>query len=482
MGTYVTDSGFQKKTLSEIKTEREDLYKSVFGEDIDLSPEGPFGQIISIESQEESDLWDAMEEIYLSRDPDQTTGVSLTKIARETGTTRQGSEPTIVNDAILYGDHLTTVLIGSKVFRNTDSTTNPVTFSLTADVLISLNLAKEIQLIIPDAIVPSQDYTVTINSTPYTYNAQGGDTKDDVIDELVTLIDALTDFDASNLGEILYIFYAGLSFIVSYSSNMDLEKLGTIGDFLADENGPIAVPANTLTEIINPTSGWDSLNNPNAGTIGINEESDQVLRVRRIQELTAGKATDNSIKTAVANVLNVASAFIISNRTDGVDSGGRPPHSFAVVVTGGDPDDIAQAIFDTQPSGIQSYGSESGTAYDENGISYTIYFSRPTSIYIWVRISRDFNTEETYPTDGDDQMKQAILDYASDFIGIGIDIIRQRLATPIYSISGVGDIIIELAETATPGGTPTYAEDNILVDASEFPEFAESRITVQDIP
>jgi len=482
MGDYVTDEGFQKKTLVEIKEEREALYKNIFGNDIDLNAEGPFGQIIGIESQIESDLWDALEEIYLSRDPDQATGVSLTKIARETGTNRQGAEPTIVNDAILYGDPLTIVPAGSKVYRNTDSSTNPVTFSLTENVTISLSNAKEIQLVIPSDIVPSQAYTVTINSTPYSYIAQGGDTKDDVIDELVTLIDAVTDFDASNLGELLYIIYAGLFFVVSYTSNFDLEKLGSIGDFQADENGPISVPTNTLTEIINPVSGWDSVNNPNVGVQGSNEESDEALRVRRIRELVSGKATDNAIVTAVANVENVVGTFIVSNRTDVTDSGGRPPHSFAIVVSGGDADDIAQAIFDSQPSGIQSYGSESGTAYDENGQSYTIYFSRPTSIYIWVRVSRDYNTEESYPSDGDNQIKQAILDYADIYINIGTDIIRQRLAVPIYSISGIGDIVIELAETATPGGTPSYSENNIEVDASEFPEFAEVRITVQDIP
>jgi uncharacterized phage protein gp47/JayE len=603
MGTYVTDGGFQKKTLAEIKNEREELYKSIFGNDIDLNSEGPFGQIIGIESQAEANLWDLAEEIYLSRDPDQATGVSLTKIARETGTERQGSEPTIVNDAILYGDNLTTIPVGVKAYRNTDSSTNPTTFSLTDTVVIDLTEAKELQLNIPDDIVPGQNYDVTMDSILYrrtatddaagfflsgdasgnlsnftapltdgefgisldgassisvtgidftgdvtfndvaatiesaiqgadasltsvtvTYSSgsftitsptigstssisitttggsgtdlldplyfNGGasvqgtdlDTKNSVIDALVALIDAVTDFNSQNLGEILYIFYAGLSFNVSYSSNFEIEKLGSIGDFQADTDGPIPVPANTLTEIINPVSGWDSVNNPNAGVQGSDEESDESLRIRRIEELTSGKATDNAIKTEVSNVEDVIGTFIISNRTDSTDSGGRPPHSFSVVVSGGANNNIAQAIFDTQPSGIQSFGTESGVAQDEDLQNYTIYFSRPTSIYIWVRVSRDFNTEESYPVDGDDQIKDAILEYASEFITIGTDIIRQRLATPVYSVPGVGDIIIELAETATPGGTPTYAEDNILVDASESPEFDVSRIIVQDIP
>jgi len=482
MGTYVTDDGLQKKTLDEIKTVRETLFKAVFGEDIDLSAEGPFGQIIGIESQAEANLWDALEEIYLSRDPDQATGVSLTKIARETGTERQDAEPTFVNDVILYGDDLTTVSTGKQVYRNTDPDTNPVTFSLIEDVLIALTNAKEIQLVIPSDIVVSEDYTVTIDSTPYTHTAAGGEDKDDVIDALVVLIDAVTGFNASNLGEILLISSTGSFFNVSYSSNMDTEKLGSVGDFQADEPGATAVPENSLTKILTPVTGWDSVNNPSAGVTGSEEESDIALRNRRIEELTSGKGTDQAIKNAVSNVENVIGTSIVSNRTDSTDSGGRPPHSFEVVVSGGDVDEIAQAIFDNMPSGIQNFGNSSGTAFDEDSNSYTINFSRPTTTYIWVRVSRDFNTEESYPVDGDQSIKDAILEYASIFIGVGTDIIRQRLSTPVYTVQGIGDIVIELAETATPGGTPVYAEANITIDASVFPEFADSRITVQDIP
>ena len=482
MGIYVTDNGFQKKTLAELKTEREGVYKSIFGNDIDLSSEGPFGQIIGIESQIEANLWDAMEEIYLSRDPDQATGVSLTKIARETGTERQDAEPTFVNNAILYGDNLTTVELGKKVYRNTDPDANPITFTLTENVLISLDNAKEIQLEIPDEIVESENYTVTINSTPYTYAALAGDDKNDVIDGIAVLIDALAGFNALNIGEILLISFTGTFFEASFSANMELNKLGSAGDFEADIPGPYPVPENSLTKILTPVSGWDSISNPSAGTTGSSPESDEALRIRRIQELTSGKATDSAIKNAVVNVLNVIGVSVVSNRTDSTDGEGRPPHSFEIIATGGNVDDIAQAIFDAMPSGIQPYGNSSGTAYDEDSNSYTIYFSRPTTTYVWVRVSRDFNSEETYPADGDQAIKDAIFQYSLDFINTGTDIIRQRLSKPIYSVQGIGDIIIELAETPTPGGTPVYAQINIIVGASIYPEFSTDRMTVQDIP
>jgi hypothetical protein len=56
MGTFVTDTGFQKKTLAELQTEYEELLISHFGEGIDLDPEGPFGQLAGTLSKRDSDL------------------------------------------------------------------------------------------------------------------------------------------------------------------------------------------------------------------------------------------------------------------------------------------------------------------------------------------------------------------------------------------------------------------------------------------
>ena len=102
-GTYVTDTGFVKKTLVEIKEELEDDYKTAFGDDIDLDSEGVFGQQIGIQAKTMADAWDALEEIYTARNPQEATGTSLDYISSENNIVRQDATPTTLLNVILYG-------------------------------------------------------------------------------------------------------------------------------------------------------------------------------------------------------------------------------------------------------------------------------------------------------------------------------------------------------------------------------------------
>jgi hypothetical protein len=121
---------------------------------------------------------------------------------------------------------------------------------------------------------------------------------------------------------------------------------------------------------------------------------------------------------------------------------------------------------------------------DSQGFNQTVYFSRPENVYIFVRVRRDYYSEESYPADGDEQIKDNIVDWSveAENINIGVDVIRQRLSTPIYEVPGVGDIEIALDSSTTLPYTPTYAESNIVIDGRQLAVFAASRIVVEDIP
>lgn len=84
-------TGFTVKTYNEIVTELETSFKGVFGDNIDLSAQGPIGQIISILAEREADVWDAAQEVYSSFDPDQATGSALDALAALTGTLREAA-------------------------------------------------------------------------------------------------------------------------------------------------------------------------------------------------------------------------------------------------------------------------------------------------------------------------------------------------------------------------------------------------------
>ncbi len=483
MGIFVTEDGFVKKTYDELKEEWETDFKAIFGEEVDLDSEGPVGQMVASFANRDVNIWDGAEEIYNSRDPNIAEGLSLDKIAAETGVLRQSETDTTIEAVFLYGDEGSVIPEDASIKQSLGDYTD-VEFLLDTEVTISKDNARYIQVTVDDAGGIGEAFTITIDSTPYTFDTvTGSETGTEIALELLTLIEA-GDFEGTVLqdGAVLDIQQTTTDFVIAITTNITEDLLASGGDFTSDTAGPIPVTAGTLNTIVTPESGWDSVYNPVAGVTGNEEETDADFRIRRAQTLTTGNATDDAIILAISNnVVGVTAVSIESNRTD-VTVGVLPPHSFHVVVSGGDDDDIGQSIWDTQPSGIQSYGTTSVIVEDSEGNNQTVYFSRPTPTYIHVEVRRSFNDEETYPTDGDTQIKDNIVDWASENLTIGSDVIRQRLTIPIYDVPGIEDIEIELDNTENPGDAPTYEYKNIEVATDEYATFDTTRITVGDIP
>jgi uncharacterized phage protein gp47/JayE len=490
-GIFVKETGFEKKTLEQIKEELEADYKAIYGDDVDLDPRGPLGQQIGITAKSLADLWDGAEEIYTARNPNEATGKSLDDISAETGVKRIDATPTTVNDVLLTGDEGTLVTAGNQAKQSISD----LTYSLLSDVTITKSAALKIKLE-PNTTFPlsgGEVFTVTLDSILYQYTGIALDEKSDVIDGLIAVIEAGSfigsvsnendrnlvvdgnDSDSDSIPDI--------SFTAAWSSTLDLNQLSSGGDFEADEDGANTLPANTLNEIVTPVSGWDEVINPAAGLTGSDVETDQALRIRRLQTFLAGNATDEAIKNALLNQVDgVQTAAVFSNRTLETSADGLPPKSFEAVIEGGTDQDVADKIWETQPSGIESYGNTSEIVQDSEGNDQTIKFSRPAPIYIHVKVQRDFYDEEIYPPDGDNQIKENIVNWALANLNPGNDVIRQRLGEPIYDVSGIGDIKIFLDDTPNPGDTPTFAEKNIEISPRELADFDVTRITVEDLP
>lgn len=78
----------------------------------------------------------------------------------------------------------------------------------------------------------------------------------------------------------------------------------------AEETGPVAAPAGTLTVIETPVGGWASVTNPLDAELGTNEEGDAALRVRRLEILfNPGAGTLESILAGVSEVVDVVDVF-----------------------------------------------------------------------------------------------------------------------------------------------------------------------------
>ena len=477
----ITDAGLEKNSLEENLEYTYAVIRGEKGPNVDLSPTGPWGQVAAILAKMESDVDDQQEEIYLSRDPGNATGVAQDKLSAETGTFRKEATKTVVQDVLLLGDEGTVLSSGQAEVAQAPEFEPSVdlTFVLNSTVTISKSFARKVVFSL-DTPVLDLVYSVTINSILYSYTALVSDDKADVITALIALIVIGTsDVIGSNDGnDQLVLFGDDLDFTIDNSITFTMEELYSAGDFDASVVGANVVTAGSLTEIITPVTGWISVTNPNAGITGEERETDPELIIRRKNELVKGKGTDSSIANAVNQVDNVTAAAVVSNRTAGTVDG-IPPKSFETIVTGGIDNDIAQAIIDNMPSGIKPFGTESGTGIDDQGVSQTVNFSRTTTTYIHVRYTRTQHPEETYPSNGNAIVKQNLLDWASENMAQGIDVVRQRLETPFFEVPGSQSVVTEFAETAAPGDTPSYTTDALIsVAPRDIAQFAEDRIFI----
>jgi uncharacterized phage protein gp47/JayE len=177
-------------------------------------------------------------------------------------------------------------------------------------------------------------------------------------------------------------------------------------DFAAVDPGPTTVNAGTLNVIAQPLTGWNSITNPNAGSIGNNGEDDPGLRLRREQELqAAGASTADAIRSDVLAQLvppkttsETLTCTVLHNDTDVTDANGVPPHSIEVVAyqpgnTVADDIALAQLILDQKPAGIGTHGTSSATATDAEGNTETISFTRPTTTTIYVAVNVKGNVQ-----------------------------------------------------------------------------------------
>lgn len=479
MGVFVTPAGFVRLTYEDHKNYYEAEFKRIFGESIDLDPTGAFGQMVALFALRDTNIWDGAEEIYNSRNPNSATGISLDNIASETGVVRQPAGKTFASNVYLFGDLGTTIEAG-RIAREAG---NDINYILVETVEISLNTARYTELTIGS---PSDGdvFTIVLDGITYSFTAGITDTAETVAEGLLLLIQAgIFTGDVSRDGDVLIVARTESNFIVTFTPNISLELIATGGDFEAEVVGANPLPVSALDTIVTPVTGWNSVINTAAGITGRLKETDEELRIRRASTLLTGNATDEALRNRILNSVDgVSSVSILSNREDTTSLDGLPPHSFEMVIIGGSDSDIGINIWRTQPSGIQSFGTEEVLVTDSQGTEQKVYFSRPTAKYIWVKVQRGFYSEEEYPSNGDNQIKDAIVDWALRNLPVGKDVIRQRLNIPIYTVPGIGDVNILIDSTASPSGTPTYAEQDISVLIREFASFDQSRIIVEALP
>lgn len=242
--------------------------------------------------------------------------------------------------------------------------------------------------------------------------------------------------------------------------------------------GAVRANAGTLNTIVTPISGWNSVTNALDADLGLSDETDTELRARREAELrVSGAANIDAIVADVDAVDGVLDVRGTENDTDATVDG-LPPHSFRLVIWDGNPaaaddDAVGQAIWDAKPTGIQSVGVTTGDALDANGDVRTMSFDRATEDLVYLGL--DIETDpSTFPADGEDQIKAALVAYADAHWTISEDVVLSALYGPVFTVSGVRRVsAIRAGFAPAPVGT-----SDLSVAADEIARADTSRVTL----
>jgi uncharacterized phage protein gp47/JayE len=139
--------------------------------------------------------------------------------------------------------------------------------------------------------------------------------------------------------------------------------------------GEVLTTPNTITNAVTVVLGITSVNNPTTyTTLGIDEETDQDLRLRRQRSVSlASQGYLEGLIAALENITGLTDVFVYENRTGTVDADGIPSHSIWVIVGGTASDeDIATAIYRKRNAGCGMKGSENYTITQVDGSKFVV--------------------------------------------------------------------------------------------------------------
>lgn len=253
-------------------------------------------------------------------------------------------------------------------------------------------------------------------------------------------------------------------------------------------NGRTEAAIGSITKIIDTVAGWTGVTNGAVATLGTAVQSNESLR--RERELTVARPGLNQVENILSEVYavpGVRHARVYENDEKTPDINNQPGNSVAVVVDGGDDEEVAKAIALKRSTGVTQH--QPGTAVTKDVASdkfpwqvSTIKYSRPT--YIDVEIVATVINDGTLPPSAESEIKASIYDYVTaneldegvgfNVLGFSIseDVHPSRLYTPVNKVIGAyGNSFVQSITLNGGVGAVTIAYD-------EIARFAESKISV----
>lgn len=207
----------------------------------------------------------------------------------------------------------------------------------------------------------------------------------------------------------------------------------------AQQPGNLTAAPGTVTSILTPQLGWQSVTNAGAAVPGNATENDAQLRLRQSKSTTLpAESVLAAIEASIANLVGVTQIAAYENVTDLVDANGAPPHSVYFVVLGGTAQEIVNAIGAKKTLGANTYGTSSGVYTDPvTEIPYTIHYFVPTPVIIAVHITCTALTVNGVNANVQQEITDSLTAYINE-LGIGQSMLLTRLYAPGY-LNGSSD-------------------------------------------
>ena len=257
--------------------------------------------------------------------------------------------------------------------------------------------------------------------------------------------------------------------------------------FRAAENGPIPIPAHSVSKIVTIVPGWDSIDNPAAGALGRDLETPAEFEARRYASVAANShGSAVAVQSLVAGCKGVLDARVLENvgplpKTEYDVT--IPGHGITVCVYGGEDADIAAAIYRKKDAGCDTGGNTEITyaAPEPGGPVYTYKILRPEPVNFWVRVT--LGADDAVPDAVAKALREAVCD---DFhgrnntsgnprVGLASTVCASRFYAAAMGVSGIKDVRrVEIA---------TGQNKNALVfsDVLHIPGHAEPVMSLENV-
>lgn len=457
----LTNEGLVIKRLGEVIADLKEAAIPIFqdlvppGDIVDTGDSSTIGRFIGLISPGYADLWEAAAQVNWAFDPNAATGIALDNLVMYGGLTRNPASATQAT-VIVWGDENTAITTTEQV-RSVDNNL----YSVVIPVTLTRSLCNGFEVSIP-SVVSGQTYGLGITSGASTVVASVVaaplDTPATVTEKLRLQIAVNTWLVAENTTSgNLRVTTANHMDYISFTptnNNVVVRKIRSRTEVINTEIGAIEQPANTITTIATPVLGWDSVTNPEDAVVGENAETDEELRIRfRESKFIRAQNIMDALYSALLEVDGVISAGIFENDTDTYDPVFElPPHSFKSVVLGGNPNDIAQAIWKNKPLGIAPIGNTPVPITDSQGFIREIKFDRPTNVDVYITMEIK-SVPGVFPANGPELIKANLIQYFQDNFSIGDEVVYSRLYTPINQVQGHQVNSLFIGTSPNPTGT-----------------------------